>query len=462
MEIYGVNIRLDFINKGETKMKKVLCLIATAMMIPTFALAGDPAPSDASKAAVTIPVSIFNLSLGGFVRLDYAYNSVNLGPDGWWSPSKGVPSTGTKNATPAGGQDQSIFSSKATRLWVKSTGQDFLGGKTSAIVEADFNGDASSGSESPQPRLRLAKADIKWDTFEVLFGEDWDIFGPMVAASLDFRNGTVFGTPNSQRVPQIRVTKRVDLNDDNAIRLVLGVQDPSQQGNNSNSSATPPFTSYGPSVNVAGQLSFISKSIGTAPGFYGLSMRPFTATLFGLYGTEKAPSNNNASIDSYGYGIYTFVPVIASKDGKSRSGSVSFEGQVYGAANMAFNSATSGTVIGNPAALSITSTPTGDQSPAQGYGYAAQIIAYPTQDLGVTVGYGSRRARNFSSYSGIADYQRSNSSFYANVAYDCNANVRVATEYQNLNTVYGNANGAAGAKAMGSDNTIRLVATYFF
>lgn len=443
-------------------MKKILCMIATVMMIPAFALAGDPAPSDASTAAVTVPVSKINLSFGGFVRLDYAYNSVNLGPAGWWSPGTGVPSTGTKGATPAANQEQSIFSPKGTRLWVKSTGQDFLGGKTSAIIEADFNGDASSGSESPQPRLRLAKADIKWDSFEVLFGEDWDIFGPMVAASLDFRNGTVFGTPNSQRVPQIRVANKIALDDDNSIKLVLGVQDPNQQGNNSNTPAASSFTSYGPSVNVAGQLSFISKSIGTAPGFYGLSMRPLNVTLFGLYGTEKAPSNDNASIDSYGYGIYTFVPVISSKDGKSRRGSVSFEGQIYGAANMAFNNATFGTVVGTPTALSATLNPAWGQSPAQGYGYAAQIIAYPTQELGVTVGYGSRNARNFDSYAGVTDYQRSNSSFYANIAYDCNANIRVATEYQNLNTIYGNANGVAGAKAVGSDNTIRFVAIYFF
>ncbi len=442
-------------------------MIATTMMIPTFALAGDPAPSGAQPqsetAAIMVPVqSKFNLSIGGFVRLDYAYNSVNLGPAGWWSPGSGVPSTGTKGATPAANQEQSIFSPKGTRLWIKSTGPDYLGGKTSAIIEADFNGDASSGSESPQPRLRLAKADIKWDSFEVLFGEDWDIFGPMVAASLDFRNGTVFGTPNSQRVPQIRITKKLALNDDNSIKLVLGVQDPSQQGNNSNATAATSFTSYGPSVNVAGQFSFISKSIGTAPGFYGLSMKPLTLTLFGLYGTEKAPSNNNAGIDSYGYGFYTFVPVMSSKDGKSRSGSVSFEGQIYGAANMAFNNATFGTVVGTPTALSATLAATASQSPAQGFGYAAQIIAYPTQELGVTVGYGSRNARDFDSYAGIADYQRSNSSLYANVAYDFNAAIRLATEYQNLNTIYGNANGVAGAKAVGSDNTIRLVATYFF
>ncbi len=405
--------------------------------------------------------SKFKLTVGGFVRLDYAYNSVNFGSGGFLSPGSGaIPSRGITSQAVTASQEQSILSMNGTRLWVKSSGPDFLGAKTSAIIEGDFNGSASSSAESPMIRLRLANAVLKWQSVEVEFGQEWDIFGPMVAASLDFRNGTAYGTPNNQRVPQVRVTKRIDLNDDNAIRLVLGVQDPGQQTGNQTTITT---GSYGPSVNVAGQLSFVSKSLGTAPGFYGFSLKPLTATLFGLYGTEKAPSNDNSSIDSYGYGFYTFVPVLSSQDGRGRRGSVSFEGQVYGAANMAFNNATYRTAVGTPATgVSATFDASGHQSPAQGYGYAAQIIAYPTQELGLTVGYGSRRARDFNSYSGITNFQRSSSSLYANLAYDLNAAVRLAAEYQNLNTGYGNANGVAGATAVGTDNTVRFLALYFF
>lgn len=82
--------------------------------------------------------------------------------------------------------------------------------------------------------------------------------------------------------------------------------------------------------------------------------------------------------------------------------------------------------------------------------------------MGLTLGYGSRRARDFNSYSWIANFQKSSSSFYANLAYDLNAAVRLAAEYQNLNTSYGNANGVAGADTVGSDNTVRFVALYFF
>ena len=464
-------------------MKKRLGMIAAVLVVPTLAWADDAAsfncdfqpscevaPGIYGKMASPVQ-SKFKLSVGGFVRLDYAYNSVNLGTGGFQSPDGTVPSKGLgrNDSSNAANQNQSILTARTSRLWFKSTGPDFLGAKTAAMIEGDFVGDASAATESPMFRLRLAHATLDWKNVQLLFGEEWDIFGPMVASSIDFRNGTAYGTPNSQRVPQIRVKTKLELNSDNAVNLVLGVQDPNQLGNNQ-SAAT---GSYGPGVNVAGQLSLVSKSLGTAPGFYGYSLRPFTATLFGLYGSEKAASNDSHSIDSYGYGLYTFVPLLSSPDGKTRRGSVSFEGEAYGAANMAFNHATAQAVVGTPGVAATQSAaavpgisnvfnPNGKQSPAKGLGYAAQLIAYPTQDLGITLGYGTRIARDYDSYAGYANFQDSTSSLYANLAYDLNAAVRVATEYQHLNTKYGNANGVVGANAAGNDNTIRFVALYFF
>ena len=453
-------------------MKKTLVMMAAAVAIPASGWAADPAAFNCDYqpscevapgiyGKMSSPVqSKFNLSIGGFVRLDYAYNSVNLGANGFQSPDGAVPSKGLgkNDGSNAANQNQSILTARTSRLWLKSTGPDFLGAKTNATIEADFVGDASAATESPMFRLRLANATLDWKSVQVLFGQDWDIFGPMVASSLDFRNGTAYGTPNSQRVPQIRVKTKMELDGENAINFVFGVQDPNQQGNNQNAATG----SYGSMVNVASQLSFVSKSLGTAPGFYGYSLRPFTATIFGLYGSEHAPSNDGRSLDSYGYGLYTFVPVLSSKDGKCRKGSVSFEAQAYSAANMAFNHATALAVVGTPTTVSSTLNTSANQSPAKGYGYAAQIIAYPTQDLGFTLGYGSRNARDYDSYAGIASYMKASSSLYANLTYDFNAAVRVGAEYQNLNTRYGNANGTAGSEVQGSDNTLRLVASYFF
>jgi len=465
-------------------MKKILVTIVT-VLLPTLALA-DELPPGGSAAAfncdyqpscevapgvygkMSSPAqSKFDLSIGGFVRLDYAYNSENFGAGGFQSPDGTVPSRGITSQNGPANQSQSILTARTSRLWFKVGGPTFLGAKTGAYVEADFVGDASAATESPMVRMRQAKGTLDWDKVQVLFGEDWDIFGPMVAGSIDFRNGTAYGTPNSQRVPQLRVTTRTDLNENNAIKVVLGAQDPTQIGNNSTAGSSDQTTAapggYGAAVNVAGQISLVSKSLGTAPAIYGLGLKPLTATFFGLYGSEKAPSNDNHHLDSYGYGFYAFVPLLSSKDGKCRAGSISFEGQTYAAYNMAFNHATALAAVGTPASgATSTFAPTSDLSPARGYGYAAEIIGYPTQDLGITVGYGSRRARDYDSYTGMASYQKWTSSFYANASYDLNAAVRVAAEYQNLQSKYGNANGTPSVDALGNDNTIRFAAYYFF
>jgi len=52
------------------------------------------------------------------------------------------------------------------------------------------------------------------------------------------------------------------------------------------------------------------------------------------------------------------------------------------------NHATELSVVGNTTTGAVSSTiGAGPQSQAHGLGYAAQLIAYPTQDLGLTLGY---------------------------------------------------------------------------
>src|SRR5512135_2978636 len=63
------------------------------------------------------PVSSkFKLSIGGFVKLDYAYNSVNLGQSGSLAPGNGqIPKAGSTAAQ----QSQSIFTARQSRFWLK-------------------------------------------------------------------------------------------------------------------------------------------------------------------------------------------------------------------------------------------------------------------------------------------------------------------------------------------------------
>jgi len=414
--------------------KSISCSIVAALLcsVPVMAFA---APVN----------SKFDLSVGGFVKLDYAYNSVNLGNSGGLTQSTAaIPKSGST----AGKQEQSIFTARQSRLWFKAAGPDFMGAKTGALIEGDFYGDTSAAAESPQFRMRLAYGTLDWTNTQVLFGQNWDIFGPMVASTVDFRSGAATGAPNNPRVPQIRLTQKLNLGTDNSLSLVVGLQDPNQNGNNNTAAST----TYGATVNGAGQVMFTSKAMGTAPGYLGLPMKPLTLGVFGLYGNEKvaaAPATNR-TVDSYGYGAYAFVPVLRSSDGKSRAMTLSLEGQIYQSANMAFNSATAGTVYNAASA-----TP----NPAKGYGIAVQAIFYPTQELGITAGYGRRGAINYANYT-AADFQKYSEEYYTNLSYDLNAAVRVMTEYQHLETAYGRP--AAGTHNIGTANVFRLAAFYFF
>jgi len=400
------------------------------------------APVMAFAAPVT---SMFDLSIGGFVKLDYAYNSVNFGNSGSLTPGSGAIA---KRGSTAGNQEQSIFSARQSRLWFKASGPELMGAKTNALIEGDFYGDPSAAAESPQFRMRLAYGSVDWATTQVLFGQNWDIFGPMVASTVDFRCGSPTGAPNNPRVPQVRLTQKINFNKDNTLSLVAGVQDPNQDGNNNNTALN-----YGAAVNGAGQVMFSSKAMGVAPGYLGLPMKPLTLGVFGLYGNSKAvapATAANHTVDSYGYGFYGFIPVLKSSDGKGRAMTMSLEGQIYQAANMAFNAATAATVFDATAA---------NPNPAKGYGMAAQAIFYPTQELGITAGYGKRGALNYDNYKGT-DFQKSSSEIYGNVSYDFNAAVRVMAEYQYLETLYGRP--AAGTHNVGTANVLRLAAFYFF
>ncbi len=466
--------------------KKVLGLTAAAMIMAAPAMAQEVPQATAPSyncdfmpscevapgmyGKMGTPVSSkFKLSIGGFVKLDYAYNSVNLGQSGSLAPGSGaVP----KADSAAAKNDQSIFTARQSRFWLKVDGPTFLGAKTGALIEADFYGDPSAANESPQLRMRQAWGSIDWANTGILFGQAYDIFGPMVANTIDFRQGSSFGTPNNPRVPQLRLTQKVNLNAYNSLKLVLGAQDPNQDANNNATLAAAPglnsagfSPNSGAAINVAGQAMWISKALGVGPGFYGLSMNSLTAGVFGLYGSQKVSTNNNHAVDTYGYGFYTFVPILKSKDGISRAMTMSFEGQAYFAANMAFNFATAGTFVG----------PTNNLAPAKGYGLGGQFIFYPIQDLGISAGYLRRNAYDYADYTRnvttvTQNFQKYNTNIFANVSYDLNAAVRLAVEYEYLNTHYGNVTNLApatssvlnGNAASGSCNIARFAAYYFF
>ncbi|MRR07143.1 MAG: hypothetical protein EG828_09390 [Deltaproteobacteria bacterium] len=448
--------------------RKVFGILAAGLLAAVPAMAQDtpPAPTyncDFQPSCEVAPglygkisepvTSKFKLSIGGYVKLDYAYNSVSFGSGAPARSAVQVP----KSTSVAGKQDQSVFTARQSRLWFKVAGPTFMGAKTNALLEADFYGSGSS-NEAPDFRLRHAYGSLDWPNTQILFGQTSDIFGPAVPSTVDFLHGATYGTPNQPRVPQVRLTQKVDLNASNSLKLVVGLQNPVQNNYGTTASTPTSFSTSGSAVNVAGQAMWISKALGVAPGFYGMAMNSLTVGVFGLWGNQDYQINasgDTKSLDSWGYGLYTFVPLIKSKDGKSRAMTMSLEAQAFMAANMAFNGATAGVAVEGS---------DGYAKPAKGFGAYGQLIFYPTQDLGITAGYERRNAIDSSSYGD--NYEQSNTNIYLNVAYDLNAAIRVAAEYQNLNTHYGHNNpsgsGSLAGSGNGTANIARFAAYYFF
>ena len=402
--------------------------------------------------------SKFNLSVGGFVKLDTAYNSTNFGPTGFLTPTN-VP----KDSSTAGKKDQTIFSIRQSRLWFRLAGPPLLGAKTSGLIEFDFaNGNTdttSSGNLNSTPRLRHAFANLNWGKTQVLFGQTADIFGLLYGNTIDFNSGSQAGFHGGTRNPQIRLTQQVDLNKDNFLKLVIGVQQPYQSNyTNSAANGAPGSTggdSWGAKPNVAAQALYISKALGVSPGYYGQSLNNLTVGFNGLVGNQEV-YGNKSTLNSWGAAFYTFVPILSSVDGKSRENTLTFEGQAYWAANV--NGATAAQYVGT----------TGNLASAKGFGFASHLIYYPTQNLGLSAGYGRRQATPVSSYK-FNNFEKHNHTYFINASYDLNAAIRVAAEYQRFETRYGNVTNVAtagsplgGLADKGTADIGRLALYYFF
>ena len=424
-------------------MLRKIVVCSSAAVLLAGAASAQEAPQE--KPPVT---SKFKMSLGGFVKLDYVYNSVNLGPaSGTGLVATLQPGGIPKSSSVAANQEQSLFSARQSRLWFKTEGPTLLGGKTTALIETDFFGSGGS-NEGATMRMRLAYGTIDWDNTQILFGQSWDLFAPAAASTVDFGHGQTAGNPTTPRLAQLRVTQKISVGEQHSFKLVGALQNPIQDTNTANGTAG---ETWGAKPNIAGQAMLVSKALGVAPGFWGLPMNTLTLGLFGLYGNEEL-KGNSSTVDSLGYGLYAFVPILQSSDGKSRKMTASFEGQAYRAENMSFNYATVSPLIG----------PAGNKTGAKGYGLFGQLIFYPTQDLGVAAGYGMRGAEDYNSYtsSGIKDFQKSNSQIFANVFYDINAAIRVASEYQHVSTRYGNV--TAGTSDNGKAHVFRYSMIFFF
>jgi len=429
--------------------KQVSVAIAATLFAATPALAAEPPtpyntgfdPSSEVAPGVngnmSSPVSSkFNLSIGGYLKLDAAYNSNNFGSNGYQSPDQQPPKSSV-----SGSQDQTIFSVRTSRIWFKSTGPSMLSAKTGGLIELDFANGSSSGLT---PRLRHAYGFLDWGKTKLTFGQTWDNFSIVNANTIDFNGGLATGFGLACRVPQIKLSHGVDINAKNSFQFVVALQQPSQTNFNSNGTGD----SWGAMPNIVGQAFFSSNILGTSPTAGGTDQQAFTTGFFGSYGNQHVSGQtNDKTVDSWGAGFYIFVPIIASVDGKKRGNTLTFEAQAFMAANLP------------PYTAAQHTGAAGNLQPAKGFAAAAYLQYFATDQLSFNIAYGRRQAINYDSYKSITDYERYNESSIFNVFYDLNAAIRVGAEYEHLKTRYGSI--TPGTSATGQSNIVRLAFYYY-
>jgi hypothetical protein len=137
----------------------LLILFAVSLIIPAISNAGSVS-------------SRYDVTFGGFVKFDVGWTSQNANADA---------STATRSSTSSRGvladdYGNTFMSGAETRLNFLIKGPDLWGAKTSAFIEGDFRG-ATTGNAYGGFQLRHAWMKLKWQSAELMFGQNWQQWG---------------------------------------------------------------------------------------------------------------------------------------------------------------------------------------------------------------------------------------------------------------------------------------------
>ena len=162
-------------------------------------------------SADLVPVkSKFEVSLYGYVKLDASYDThrTHNGNLMFFVLPEGE----------AGKQDEFNMTARETRLGLNISLPEVDGIRVTGRTEIDFYSGASENS--PNPRLRLAYADVSSGNWSLRAGQDWDTFITVLPKILNISTLADAGALGLRR-PQLRVTHVLPL--DEKARLITQV-----------------------------------------------------------------------------------------------------------------------------------------------------------------------------------------------------------------------------------------------
>ena len=167
--------------------------------------------------SLVISASVFAQGLElkpyGFIKGDAVFSS------------KGVNSFGNPNLSSpqvANGVEDAAFgfTAKHTRFGLRGIYGEAI--KVGGVIEMDFFSNLGFDS-NVNPRIRLAYASVAWDNFEFRFGQQWDLFSPLMPTTNNVNGFLWFGGNLGFRRGQIQMIYKVPAEDFlTTIQLALG------------------------------------------------------------------------------------------------------------------------------------------------------------------------------------------------------------------------------------------------
>jgi len=159
-------------------------------------------------------LSSIDVDLYGFIKLDASYDTsrTNAGNFARWVESEGL----------SRDDDQFNMTAKQTRLGLNLKGPSGGEINTSGKIEIDFYGNGTENK--PEPMLRHAYMTLDWPEHNIslLAGQTWDVISPLNPSTLNYSVNWWAGNIGYRR-PQIRLTKRFDLENDVNVKFDIAL-----------------------------------------------------------------------------------------------------------------------------------------------------------------------------------------------------------------------------------------------
>jgi len=416
-------------------MKKlVLVLLAVFLVIPALSNAGTVS-------------SRYDVTFGGFVKFDGGWATDNTSADPFIAGRDST--TGMKYLADEYGN--TFMTGAETRLNFLVKGPDLWGAKTSAFIEGDFRG-LSTGNKYGGFQLRHAFMTFKWQSAELMIGQNWQQWGmPYYPAALGFNDNSTF--LKGLRMPQIAFryffTKEFN--------AMIGLQSATDWAGDTRGYKDDYARSSMPGI--MGEIAYWSDRCGkigpnnlkfALGGFYGQEDKIFQTT-------STAANYDDDRTDAWMAAFRYSVPIIPEKQGNKQN-ALLLNGNFFYGQNWAGN----GWQNLPNYIVSSGSYWRGDNAVAPvGYGLFTQLSFWFTNNLWANLQYGYLKY-NYSATQRTLnpDYVNMNQNYAANLMWDANQAIRFGLQWNRIVTGYNRA--LAGNDRTGTMDVYRVAAWYFF